>query len=50
VADGVDGFRLDHAWASGGEGWGATIGFWETWCSALRAVRPDVFIFCEPSD
>jgi glycosidase len=50
VADGVDGFRLDHAWASGGEGWGATIGFWETWCSALRRVRPDVFIFCEPSD
>jgi glycosidase len=28
--DGVDGFRLDHAWASGGEGWGANITFWET--------------------
>ena len=50
TADGVDGFRLDHAWASGGEGWGANIAFWQTWCSALRAVRPDVFIFCEPSD
>jgi len=50
TADGVDGFRLDHAWASGGEGWGANITFWETWCTALRAVRPDVFIFCEPSD
>ncbi|NBP51858.1 MAG: hypothetical protein EBU70_11925, partial [Actinobacteria bacterium] len=50
TSDGVDGFRLDHAWASGGEGWGATISFWETWCTALRAVRPDVFIFCEPSD
>ena len=50
ASDGVDGFRLDHAWATGGEGWGAQIGFWETWCSALRAVRPDVFIFCEPSD
>ena len=49
-SDGVDGFRLDHAWASGGEGWGATISFWENWCSQLRAVRPDVFIFCEPSD
>lgn len=49
-SDGVDGFRLDHAWASGGEGWGADIDFWNTWCSALRAVRPDVFIFCEPSD
>ena len=50
TADGVDGFRLDHAWASGGEGWGADIDFWNQWCSALRAVRPDVFIFCEPSD
>ena len=50
TADGVDGFRLDHAWASGGEGWGANITFWETWCTALRTVRPDVFIFCEPSD
>ena len=50
VSDGVDGFRIDHAWASGGEGWGADIDFWNTWCSALRAVRSDVFIFCEPSD
>ena len=50
VSDGVDGFRLDHAWASGGEGWGADIDFWNQWCTALRAVRPDAFIFCEPSD
>ncbi len=50
TSDGVDGFRLDHAWASGGEGWGANITFWETWCSALRTLKPDVFIFCEPSD
>ena len=50
TSDGVDGFRLDHAWASGGEGWGANIGFWETWCSALRTVKPGIFIFCEPSD
>ncbi len=50
VSDGVDGFRLDHAWASGGEGWGADIDFWESWCSALRVVRPDVFLFCEQSD
>ena len=50
VSDGVDGFRLDHAWASGGEGWGADIDFWNQWCSSLRALRPDVFIFCEPSD
>ncbi len=50
VSDGVDGFRLDHAWASGGEGWGADIHFWESWCASLRALRPDVFIFCEPSD
>ncbi len=50
TSDGVDGFRLDHAWASGGEGYGANITFWETWCTSLRALRPDVFIFCEPSD
>ncbi len=50
TSDGVDGFRLDHAWASGGEGWGANITFWETWCTSLRALRPDVFLFCEPSD
>ncbi|MFM7133983.1 MAG: alpha-amylase family glycosyl hydrolase [Planctomycetota bacterium] len=49
-SDGVDGFRLDHAWASGGEGWGADIDFWRTWCTALRAIRSDVFIFCEQSD
>jgi len=50
TSDGVDGFRLDHAWASGGEGWGADIHFWESWCTSLRALKPDVFIFGEPSD
>ncbi|NBU42114.1 MAG: hypothetical protein EBS51_15215 [Planctomycetia bacterium] len=50
TSDGVDGFRLDHAWASGGEGWGANISFWQTWCSAMRAAKPGIFIFCEPSD
>ncbi|MFM7807328.1 MAG: alpha-amylase family glycosyl hydrolase, partial [Planctomycetota bacterium] len=50
TSDGVDGFRLDHAWASGGEGWGANIAFWQTSCSAMRAAKPGVFIFCEPSD
>jgi len=50
TSDGVDGFRLDHVWASGGEGWGANISFWETWCTALRAIKPNIFIFCEPSD
>lgn len=50
TSDGVDGFRLDHAYGNAPEGWGATIGFWQTWCSALRAVKPDVFIFAEPGD
>ncbi len=50
TSDGVDGFRLDHAWASGGEGWGANISFWEKWCSSLRALKPEVFLFCEASD
>jgi len=48
--DGVDGFRLDHAYAAAPEGWGATIGFWEAWCQDLRRVSPDVFIFAEPGD
>ncbi|MBL0927647.1 MAG: alpha-glucosidase C-terminal domain-containing protein [Phycisphaerales bacterium] len=50
TSDGVDGFRLDHAYSNAPEGWGATIGFWQTWCSSLRAVKPGVFIFCEPGD
>lgn len=50
TSDGVDGFRLDHAYSNAPEGWGATIGFWQSWCSALRAVKPDVFIFAEPGD
>jgi len=48
--DGVDGFRLDHVYAEAPEGWGATIAFWQTWSSALRAVNPDVFIFGEPGE
>ncbi len=48
--DGVDGFRLDHAYSSAPEGWGATISFWQTWATSLRATNPNVFIFCEPGD
>lgn len=50
TSDGVDGFRLDHAYSSAPEGWGANIGFWQNWCTALRAVKPDIVIFCEPGD
>ena len=50
TSDGVDGFRLDHAYANAPEGWGATIGFWQTWCSSLRALKPGIIIFCEPGD
>jgi alpha-amylase len=48
--DGVDGYRLDHAYSSAPEGWGATIGFWQSWASSLRALNPNVFVFCEPGD
>jgi glycosidase len=48
--DGVDGYRLDHVYSSAPEGWGATIAFWQTWATALRATKPDVFIFGEPGD
>lgn len=50
TSDGVDGFRLDHAYSNAPEGWNANIAFWQTWCQALRAVKPDIFIFCEPGD
>lgn len=50
ASDAVDGFRLDHAFASAPEGWGANIGFWEKWASALRESDPNVFLFCEPGD
>jgi glycosidase len=50
TSDGVDGFRLDHAYSNAPEGWGATISFWQTWCTALRTIKPDIFIFCEPGD
>lgn len=52
-SDGVDGFRLDHAYSNspdGGGTWGANIAFWQTWCQSLRATKPSVFIFCEPGD
>ena len=50
TSDGVDGFRLDHAYANAPEGWGANIGFWQTWCSSLRSIKPGIFIFCEHGD
>jgi len=50
LADGVDGFRLDHAYSNAPEGWGATISFWQTYAQGLRAKNPNVFIFCEPGD
>jgi glycosidase len=50
LADGVDGFRLDHAYSNAPEGWGATIAFWQTYCQGLRAKNPNVFMFCEPGD
>lgn len=49
-ADGVDGYRLDHAYAAAPEGWGATIRFWESWAAELRRKNPDVFVFAEPGD
>lgn len=50
TSDGIDGYRLDHIYSNAPEGWGATIGFWQTWCSSLRAVKPGIFIFGEPGD
>jgi glycosidase len=49
-SDGVDGFRLDHAYSSAPEGWGATIGFWSTWKQALQVTNPSVFTFAEQGD
>ncbi len=49
-ADGVDGFRLDHAYSNAPEGWGATINFWQNWATSLRSLNPNVFVFCEPGD
>ncbi len=53
TSDGVDGYRLDHAYSNspdGGGAWGANISFWQNWCQSLRATKPGVFIFCEPGD
>lgn len=50
TSDGIDGFRLDHAYASAPEGWGATIDFWMTWKQGLQAKRPNVFTFAEQGD
>lgn len=50
TSDGVDGFRLDHAYSSAPEGWGATINFWSTWKQALQVTKPNVFTFAEQGD
>jgi len=50
TSDGVDGYRLDHAYSSAPEGWGATIEFWNTWKQALQVTKPNVFTFAEQGD
>ncbi|MBL8875826.1 MAG: hypothetical protein JNM86_08535 [Phycisphaerae bacterium] len=50
TSDGVDGYRLDHAYANAPEGWGATIDFWSTWKQALQVTKPNVFTFAEQGD
>jgi glycosidase len=50
TSDGVDGFRLDHIYANAPEGWGATIGFWQNFCTTLRAIKPGILIFGEHGD
>jgi len=50
TSDGIDGYRLDHAYSSAPEGWGATINFWTTWKQGLQAVKPNVFTFAEQGD
>lgn len=50
TSDGIDGFRLDHAYSNAPEGWGATISFWSTWKQALQATKPNVFTFAEQGD
>lgn len=47
-SDGIDGYRLDHVLLD--EGWGYTIGWWQHWKAAMRAVNPDVFTFAEQAD
>lgn len=46
-SDGIDGYRLDHVYASAPEGWGANLPFWQTWNDSLRALNPNVFTFAE---
>ncbi len=47
-ADGIDGYRLDHVLQD--EGYGYTMGWWNTWKSALQTVQPSVFTFAEQAD
>lgn len=50
TSDGIDGYRLDHAYSDAPEGWGATIDFWSTWKTALQVTKPNVFTFAEQGD
>lgn len=50
TSDGIDGYRLDHAYSIAPEGWGATITFWSTWKQALQVTKPNVFTFAEQGD
>lgn len=47
----VDGYRLDHVWASypeGPDGWGYSVeNFWKPWKAALIEKRSDVITFAE---
>ncbi|MEO5989755.1 MAG: glycosyl hydrolase 53 family protein [Candidatus Eisenbacteria bacterium] len=47
-SDGVDGYRLDHVLAD--EGYGYTMGWWNSWKSALQSVQANVFTFAEQAD
>lgn len=53
-SDGVDGFRLDHAWVNydqGPSGWGYNLSsFWTPWKQSLQQVKPDVFTVVEQHD
>ncbi len=52
--DGIDGYRLDHAWVQygqGPDGWGYNLDdFWTPWKQSLQTIRPDVFTFVEQHD
>ncbi|MBL9032419.1 MAG: DUF3459 domain-containing protein [Phycisphaerae bacterium] len=51
LADGVDGYRLDHVWRrynKGPDGLGYhLVEFWEPWARALRGARPGVLLVAE---